>query len=163
MNKRTHPFFKILPLFLILFLFACTEDNVVFEENKQFTDAQWHYEDVALFEFEVSEPESKYRLLLYLRHTNDYPYSNIHLNTRTTFPDSPAVEDVVELKLAEKTGEWMGSGSGHIIDRKIILRDDFSFSEKGLYRIDVSQHMREDPIDHIMAVGLRLEKLTKTE
>ena len=145
-------------LFFILFS-ACTNENIVFEQNAAIEGAAWHYDDKKSFTFEINDLEQKYRLLIYLRHTKDYPNENIWLNSLTTFPSGESVPDEIELSLAAKDGSWLGNGSGRVITRELILRNTFRFTETGQYEILLSQFMRRNPLDHILDVGLRLEKM----
>jgi len=145
-------------LFFIL-VSACTNKNIVFEQNAAIEGAAWHYDDQKSFKFEINELEQKYRLLIYLRHTKDYPNENIWLNSLTTFPSGESVEDEIELSLAAKDGSWLGNGSGRVITRELILRNTFRFTETGQYEISLAQFMRRNPLDHVLDVGLRLEKI----
>lgn len=144
--------------FFILFA-SCQNENIVFEKNATIENASWHYNDQKSFSFEVDDLEQRYRLLIYLRHTKDYPNENVWLNSSTSFPSGEIVQDEIELRLAAKDGTWLGNGSGRVLTRELILRDTFTFTEKGAYEIKLAQHMRRNPVDHILDIGLRLEKV----
>jgi len=148
-------------LFFFLLIAACQNDNIVFEKNASIDGAAWHYDDLKSFVFEIDDLESSYRLLIYLRHTKEYPNENVWLNSTTSFPSGEPIDDEIELRLAAKDGTWLGSGSGRVLTRELILRDTFTFTEKGEYKIVLGQHMRRNPLNHILDVGLRLEKFKK--
>lgn len=148
-------------LFLFLLIAACQDANIVFEKNASIDEAAWHYDDLKTFTFEIDNLESSYRLLIYLRHTKEYPNENVWLNSITSFPSGETVEDAIELSLAAKNGTWLGSGTGRVLTRELILRDTFKFVEQGEYKIVLGQHMRRNPLDHILDVGLRLEKISQ--
>lgn len=150
---------KVLGLAFFICFIACKNENLVFEKNESIENASWHYDDKKSFSFDIDDLEQKYRLLIYLRHTKEYPNENIWLNSNTTFPSGESVKDAIELNLAAKNGTWLGKGSGRVLTRELILRDTFTFTEKGKYEIVLEQFMRRNPLDHILDVGLRLEKI----
>ena len=48
-----------------------------------------------------------------------------------------------------------------IFDHRIALTPDgpgYYFRKKGTYTFTISQIMREDPLEHVLNVGLRIEK-----
>lgn len=146
-------------LLLLLLFVACQNGNIVFEENEKIKEASWQYDDKKSFQFNIDDLDTSYRLLIYLRHTKEYPNENVWLKAATTFPSGETLEDQIELSLAKKDGSWLGSGSGRVLTRELILRDTFKFTEKGSYTIVLGQHMRRNPLEHILDVGLRLERI----
>ncbi|MBC7758415.1 MAG: gliding motility lipoprotein GldH, partial [Phormidesmis sp. FL-bin-119] len=64
-----------------------------------------------------------------------------------------------EFKLALPDGEWLGSGSGNLYSYQIPLKENFKFTLKGKYVIELEQNMRDNPLDHVSDVGVRVEKV----
>jgi gliding motility-associated lipoprotein GldH len=69
-------------------LFAgCTED-VVFQEDAQTPNGVWERNWNPTFSFEVSDTVSTHNVYLDLRHTGDYPFSNLYTFVTLKVPDS---------------------------------------------------------------------------
>lgn len=66
--------------------------------------------------------------------------------------------DTIECTLADKSGKWLGKGSGRYRDNRILIRDDIRFPRKGEYTLRLNQAMREEVLEGISEAGVRLEK-----
>ena len=66
----------------------------------------------------------------------------------------------INMLLSEPNGRWFSDCSGDIclIKYPLTTFSNYSFKEKGVYTFKIIQDMRENPIEHIMSVGLRIEK-----
>jgi gliding motility-associated lipoprotein GldH len=68
---------------------------------------------------------------------------------------------MVELPLATREHGWLGMAMDDLYDHRIALTLDpqkINFSHSGNYTFTLEQVMREDPLNHVFNVGLRLEK-----
>ena len=66
-----------------------------------------------------------------------------------------------ELPLASKEKGWLGTGMDDIYEHRINItpaNDNFYFRKSGEYVFTLEQVMREDPLQQVLDVGLRLEK-----
>jgi gliding motility-associated lipoprotein GldH len=61
-----------------------------------------------------------------------------------------------ELSLATNEG-WLGSGMDDIYEHRIKLTNP-QYWKAGNYHFTIEQIMREDPLENVMNVGLRVEK-----
>ena len=69
-----------------------------------------------------------------------------------------------DLQLANNENGWLASGMDDIYEHRISLtpgNENFYFRRKGDYTFTVEQIMREDPLEHVLNVGLRIEKKTR--
>ena len=102
-----------------------------------------------------------YQVYIILRHNEKYNYNNIWVNLYTQLPgDSAASKVQYELPLANNEG-WLGTGMDDIYEHRVALTPNserFYFKKAGTYKFTVEQIMREDPLENIMNVGLRIEK-----
>ncbi|MEI7669902.1 MAG: gliding motility lipoprotein GldH, partial [Pseudomonadota bacterium] len=99
-----------------------------------------------------------YNVYINVRHADFYPFSNLWLMSRTTFPDGNRLEKRVEIPLANNEGKWFGEGMGDIWDMSHILQQGTYFNKAGKYTIELEQNMRKDPLPGIMAIGIRIQK-----
>jgi gliding motility-associated lipoprotein GldH len=60
--------------------------------------------------------------------------------------------------LAAPDGKWLGKGISGLRDNQVLLRVGLRFPRKGAYLFDFEQAMREENLEGISDIGLRIEK-----
>lgn len=137
---------------------ACTTMDV-FEQNTSFKSQQWPGSEKPSFSFHISDTASLYNIYLVFRHTNAYSFNNIWLKLSRSGPDT-SYSRQVDLRLATNERGWLGSGMDDIWEHRIrITETPVAFRKSGDYRFDIEQVMRQDPLQHVINVGLRVEKV----
>lgn len=145
--------------FLIMLLYIACDSQRVYDTFSPIADTKgWNYDQKMSFEVPIIDTTSRYNIYINLRHTTDFPYSNIWLKINTIFPSGKKIEGRVNLPLADKSGKWYGSGSGDIITIQIPIQENAQMRETGNYRFDINQDMRMNPLSNILDVGIRIEK-----
>ena len=66
--------------------------------------------------------------------------------------------DTLELRLADQSGKWLGSGIGNIWQNQIPLVSRVKMTEKGTYKVAIKHGMRDSVLRAVADVGLRVEK-----
>ena len=143
--------------FCTLLLFAACDKNGVFEDNVEMPNRSWSHASPVLLHPEVGNVEQKHNIYVNLRHTNDYPYENLWVKINTVFPSGKHISSDVNLPLADKAGNWHGSGLGEVINAQIPIQSNAILPDTGKYTFEIIQNMRIDPLPEILSVGLRLE------
>ncbi len=115
----------------------------------------WHAADTARLTFSVDQPEHRHDLQFGLRHSEDYPYSNLYLFVRLDYPNGRSLTDTLECPLAAPTGEWYGDGS-RWIDQRIGYKRGVGFPLPGEYTLQVVHAMRQDPLPGMAEVRFAL-------
>ena len=158
--KRKHiksGFFIIAVLFFGLFFSAC-DDNRIFEENTEIPGNTWSSSNAIKFDVNIVDTKTPANFYINVRNADGYPYNNLFLFIKTTFPDGKMSNDTLECVLADENGKWLGSGMGDIYDNQISFKKNVLFPEAGKYTFELQHGMRSDLIPLIMDVGLRIEK-----
>jgi len=152
-------FRKLLVPIAFLMLCGCEEaslyQKVVFMPNQS-----WGYKDANNFVFHISDTASRYRVFFVMRHTDAYEYNNIWIQIASQLPgDSTWRKDRFNIPLANEKG-WLGTGMDDLFDHRVLLYPQpVAFRKPGNYQLEIKQDMRVDPLEHVMNVGLRLEKV----
>lgn len=145
----------------LLVISSCIHSNV-YEKNVAIPSNKWTSQFKPVYTFNISDTTVSYKMSLTMRHTDAFPFSNIWLNVRTTFPGEKESKLVkVEIPLAQADGKWMGRGMNEIYEHQMPLTRDANsirFTKKGEYKIQLEQIMRVDPLPEVMSIGVRLEK-----
>ena len=92
-----------------------------------------------------------------LRHEDAYRYKNIWLNITVKDPDS-SFSIKREFPLSDNT-HWLGTGIDDVIEHRMPFNTMPLHLKKGNYIFSVQQIMREDPLQHILNAGIRVEKV----
>jgi len=136
---------------------ACTSLGV-FEQNTAFKNQQWSGSEKPSFDFHISDTASLYNLYLVFRHTNGYGFNNLWLKLYRSGPDT-SYSRQVDLRLATNDRGWLGSGMDDIWEHRIKLTEvPVAFRQSGDYHFAIEQVMRQDPLLHVINIGIRVEK-----
>jgi gliding motility-associated lipoprotein GldH len=152
---------KLFALLLVFvsFITAC-ETIDVFEKNVNIPGHEWSNSFRPEIAFEISDTTSLYNIYVVLRHTDAYRYKNIYMNIYTQVPGDTLLKQRLDLQLATDDKGWLGSGMDDIFEHRIrITKDPQKLTKAGLYKFTLEQTMREEPLQHVMNVGIRVEKV----
>jgi len=139
--------------------FASCNTMDTFEKNVQIPKHEWSYTNQPEISFTITDTISPYNVFVTLRHTDAYAYKNIWLYISTRQPgDSSFQKERFELILQNQTGEWIGTGMSDIWEVRYPLFSNIRFTKQGNYTIRLQQTMRDNPLQHIMNAGIRIEK-----
>lgn len=156
-KKLVTPFF--LGLMGAIVLPGCTQVNV-FEKNIGIPHYEWKSDFVASDGFTINDTTSFYNIYVVLRHTDAYKYNNIWLNIGFQAPGDSLFTEKKEIMLGSDATGWLGSGMDDIWEIRQQLNDTPKrFKKTGKYRFFINQIMRDNPLLHIMSIGLRVQKV----
>jgi len=148
----------ITQLLVLLMLSSCVKNDVYFL-YKSVDELGWHKDSVCRYDVIIEDTSALYNVYINIRNNKNYPYQNLWLFLENQNPDSSIVKDSVECYLADQRGKWLGSGMGSIIEMPILYQQQVKFNQKGMYQFRIVQGMRDDVLQGISDVGVRVEKL----
>jgi gliding motility-associated lipoprotein GldH len=147
-----------LSLIVIFFLItACTKVDV-FEKNVTIPNHEWSSTFKPEIVFEITDTLSAYNIFAVVRHSDAYRYKNIWLNVYTQAPGDTINKQQLDLQLATDDKGWLGSGMDDIYEHRILITGKPVALRAGTYRFRLENIMREDPLEHVFNVGIRVEK-----
>jgi gliding motility-associated lipoprotein GldH len=151
--------YALLVISLSLFLFSCGNIDL-FEKQESIPKQEWFYNNVPEFTFNIQDTVSLYNIYIVIRHTDQYNYNNIWLKVGSQFPGDSMQYKKLNLRLGTDAKGWEGVGLDDIFEvRSIITPGPVSFKKPGDYVFSIAQIMRENPLRHILNIGLRVEKV----
>jgi gliding motility-associated lipoprotein GldH len=152
----THQFqFLLLLIACCLFIGSCTQIEI-FEKDTTIPDYKWQPGFSAKGDFVIADTTSAYNIYLVLRHTDAYQYNNIWLNLGLQPPGDSMHIQKLNLILGDDANGWEGTGMNDIWEVRRLVNS--GTRKAGKYSFSISQIMRDNPLLHIMSVGLRIEK-----
>ena len=146
-------------LYILLSLFclaSCKYSDNYFSDFRSIPEEGWIAAEP--LSFDTGELDSLYidnsKLLLTIRHDNDYPYRNLWMFVDYISRDGEVKTDTVECKMADVYGNWYGDGFGSTYEfvKELQPKSDM----KRLSRLVVWQAMRDDTVPGISDVGIAL-------
>jgi len=150
-------------MLLAVLLAGCT-DNVVYQGDVPVPGGVWDRPFTPSFEFDLADTVNTHNLFIDIRHTGDYPFSDLYLFVDVHGPGGRHLRDTVECLLADPTGRWYGKGTGFIfasraVDAKVLYKTGNRFPAAGHYVITLEQAMRTEHLEGVMDVGVSLERI----
>jgi gliding motility-associated lipoprotein GldH len=139
---------------------ACNFSLDVFEKNVAIPQQQWQSSFTPEITFTVTDTLSSYNVFLVVRHTDAYNYNNIWIKATVQLPGEGITHSQrFNLALATNEKGWLGSAMDDIYEHRVLVQPQTKFIKSGDYHFTLEQIMREDPLLHVMDVGLRVEKV----
>lgn len=144
----------IIGLMLIAAVLSGCTGRPMFTDMKTLPDHVWRLDDPAIFEVEVNDTVSTFDFYLNIRIGEEYGFANMYLFIDTEFPDGRGVRDTVECILADRSGRWLGNGSGSIRDNRILFKPRVRFPQMGTYTFELEQGMRTIALEEVHDIGI---------
>ena len=132
----------------------------MFEKNAQIPEQVWFNNNKPSFSFSITDTTASYNVFIVLRHTDAYNYNNLWLTLGSQAPADSMRFQNINLELGNDAKGWEGTGIDDIFEiRKNITPGPVPFKKAGTYTFTIAQIMRENPLKHILNVGIRVEKV----
>ncbi|TAE16966.1 MAG: gliding motility lipoprotein GldH [Bacteroidetes bacterium] len=144
-------------LALVLGLASCQKIHL-YEKTKFFAQQQWKDTDTARFAIDVEDTTVLYNISVVVRHTDAYRYNNIWVNVVAQAPGGKPTPQLLELQLADNAQGWLAKGVDDIYDHRIKISRYPVRLAKGTHQFALNHAMRENPLQHILQAGIRIEK-----
>jgi gliding motility-associated lipoprotein GldH len=151
-------------LFCLLFLpavslfFSSCQTVDLYEKNVVLPRHEWNSSLKPEFSFTIKDTLALYQVFFVIRHNEKYNFNNIWINLYSQPPGDTLHKAPYELQLATNENGWLASGMDDIYEHRIKLTHALKL-KAGEYKFRLENIMREDPLQHVMNVGIRLEKI----
>ena len=149
-------------MYLVFLLSSCTSIDL-YEKHVTIPAHSWKSSFKPVFNFTIQDTVSGYQIFIIMRHDEKYNFSNLYINIYNKQPGADRADSArVDLTLASNEKGWLASGMDDIYEHRIPLNrreEPIYFRKQGNYEFCLEQIMREDPLQHVYNVGLRIEKI----
>jgi gliding motility-associated lipoprotein GldH len=143
---------------LLLLSFLSCDKQQVFEQFHSIPEHKWNSKDIINFNVNISDTTSSHNVLIAIRNTGQYEFSNLYLFVTAISPDGNMVRDTTEIVLANDHGKWLGKGSAAVYTLYHPFRQNVRFPLKGIYQFGIEQAMWMKELEYVTDVGLCIEK-----
>ncbi|MBR6493502.1 MAG: gliding motility lipoprotein GldH [Paludibacteraceae bacterium] len=146
--KRT---LNILLCGLIMTLMTACSTDIVYSRFQPIPSQEWHMDSVAHFDYAITDAQADYRMLVYVRHTERYPYQNMWL-----FISDSLRTDTIEFYLADDRGQWLGEAHHGWIEMPVLIEENWHFPDTGVYHMTIQHGMRDTLLRGVTDVGVEI-------
>ena len=140
-------------------LTSCDKINL-YEKVTNIPGHKWESKFTPTFRFTIEDTTVPYDIYVVLRHNEQYLFNNIWLSLTTKDPSGRVQKTQLELPLATNEG-WIGKETAmdDLYEHRILITPrNQGYLKKGEYEFNLRQIMRDDPLQHVLNVGIRVEK-----
>lgn len=134
---------------------SCTTVDL-YEKTAVIPNHAWQSSFKPSFSFTIKDTTQRYQLYLVLRHTGKYNFNNIYVKLHVQHEGGTMADFVEDISLATQEG-WKASAMDDIYEHRSPIGEP-GLLRKGTYTFTLEQIMREDPLQHVLNAGIRLEK-----
>ncbi len=152
---RKLSFLLILFAFVAIGMSSCRK-GIVYSRFHSISSEQWAIDSIAHFDFSIIDTVPSYTLLIYVRHTERYPYQNIWL-----FVGDSLHRDTMDCFLADDRGQWIGDKHHGFIEKRIVYNESCHFADTGSYYLDIQHGMRDTLLRGITDIGVEIIRYGK--
>ena len=143
----------VIGLAVLTVLFSSCKNDIVYSRFSSIPSEKWAIDSVAQFEYAITDTIPDYRMLVYVRHTERYPYQNMWL-----FVGDSLYRDTIEFYLADDRGQWLGNKHHGFIEMPVLLEENYHFADSGKYFLTVQHGMRDSILRGVTDIGLEIIK-----
>ena len=136
----------------VVCLTACN-NNIEYSQFCSIPSEQWAIDEVAQFDYAISDTTVDYRMLIYVRHTERYPYQNMWL-----FVDNADRVDTIEFYLADDRGQWLGDKNHGFYEMPVLFEENIHFADTGMYHMEIAHGMRDSLLRGVTDIGVEVIK-----
>ena len=142
---------------LLLHTLSC-DSGMIYDRYEPTDQGMWSWKDAMEFKVDISDTLSMHNIFLQVRHTVEYPLSNLYMFVHVKGPGGQHLTDTINMVLALPSGEWTGKGNGNIRELMLLYRKQTQFSIPGTYVFTLEQAMRKPELP-VCDLGIRIERI----
>ena len=143
---------SVVTLIISLCAYSCSVAHNDFSEYCNLPSEGWAYTDTLVFYSSIPDSTAQGRLVLSLRHSNEYPYSNLWIEVSRQDASGSVKADTVNFLMASPYGQWYGQGFGASYQISDTLLQTVELTDSMPLR--VRHIMRPDTIRGIEQLGI---------
>lgn len=151
----------IFPVLAICLCIASCGRTDLFEQKESFVQQRWASNNRLQFAYDVTDSTSSYyNIYIIIRHTEKYNYNNIWVNLTFIPPNDSSRSLHLNIPLTDSKG-WLGAAMDDVYEQRSLVNKNPIKLSAGTYHLMLQQVMREDPLQHILQAGVRVEKVVQ--
>jgi len=140
---------------ILLSLSACDATRIY--DANHVVPGKWDRKDLIPFDVSIDDTMSRYNILLHVRNTGFYDYSELFLRIYSQSPDGVVKEDSLKISIADSLGRKLGEGVGDLRNHTVVFKRNFRFPVAGIYSYRIVHDHGNQKIKGIFDMGLTIK------
>lgn len=161
MTNRLKINIQIIVLVVVAMAFSACDNNETYHQFQDIKESSWSKGDSLVFLVDTMSfvPGVEYNIDIETTNNSRFGYQNLWLFVRNNVSsDAIFQQDSIQLKLADEYGKWLGAGFGSFFQVSVPYKRKVKFSKKHPYTFVFVHGMRDEPLEGIEKVGLRISR-----
>ena len=143
--------FYILLIAAVASLMSACSHDIAYSRFVPIPSNNWDADSVLRFDYAITDAASDYRMIVYVRHSERYPYQNMWL-----FVGDGQRQDTIEFYLADDRGQWLGDQHHGFIEMPVLLEEEKHFPDTGAYSLTIQHGMRDSLLRGVTDIGVEI-------
>jgi gliding motility-associated lipoprotein GldH len=144
---------------MVVWLLASCNSQTRYHQFRHINQGKWWQGDTVRFDIPLSDSLQRHELTLQLRHTSEYPYSDLAIGMQYFSPDSQLTRTTqYNIQLTAPKGYWIGSGQGGIYQLNI-AQTILPPTSAGTWHVNVFHAMSDSILLGVHDVGIKISAL----
>ncbi len=136
---------------------GCGNEQITYIQYKDLPKEVWNWDDALFFEYTIEDSLFTYNGELNVRVTDDFPKSNIYIQSQTISPSGDTTHQLHNLILCSPEGVTTGKRSGKLMNCGGTVFTNRTL-QNGTYKVKLTQHTRVFDLKGVNAIGLTIAK-----
>lgn len=152
----------LLTVIFSIFFVSCGDD-FVYQNTVEFPNQKWDRiekgKDVSFEKIKISNVKDVYDINVSFAHTKDINVDEISFILRIISPSGMKKETIHTMQLKDRSGEkFLGSDLGEIIEVMEPVKQYITFTEKGEYKIIISNYSTKYQVKGLKNIKVEIKK-----
>ena len=143
--------FYVLLIIAVASLFSACSHDVVYSRFESIPSGKWETDSALRFDYTIQDVTSAYKMIVYVRHTERYPYQNMWL-----FIGDGQRQDTIEFYLADDRGQWLGDKNHGFVEMPVLLEEEKHYPDTGAYFLTIQHGMRDSLLRGVTDIGMEI-------
>ncbi len=147
----------ILSIIISLICLSCNNREAYYHFI-ELKNNSWSKLDTLTFEIDSTTISAgvPYDIDLEIVNNANYEYQNVWIYTKDNFEGKKTLAYEVEYTIADKDGNWYGSGFGTVYQLTVSYKKKYIFKDKRNYTLSIVHGMRDEPLTGIEKIGVKI-------
>ena len=156
MHKKNLLLFTLIALF---FFSACNENRIFKEYQSDFAKNRWSKDNQLVFKPEITDTDLSYNIYVSLRHVYGFQIKNVKFTAEIESPSGEKTSQKTVMQIIDDNAEYLSDCAGDYCDIDALIFDNYTFKEKGIYTVRLSQSAIIDPLLNVLKAGIIIDKI----
>ena len=133
-------------------------NNTIYSSFKDISNSNWSVLDTIDFDLTTTIVKNPHIINLFGKINYDFSYSNLFVFINHYFEKEVIKKDTVLVPLFDSFGNPIQNNIGNTQFFNVDYLNNINFTEEGVYKIQVIHGMRENNLDGVEKIGIKLKK-----